>query len=244
MTQPFTRRALFELFTSAGTWWLLRGSMHAQQNRTPAAAAVDHLMLGASDLDRGIDWVEKLTGVRAVVGGTHPGRGTRNALLALHGRQYLEIIAPDPAQPENPSSGLRSLKEPLLIGWAAATADIDGLARRLRNEGLEPVGPRDGSRARLDGRVLRWTSLGVVSKFAASGVDPIPFFIKWAPDSAHPSTDSPKGCQLSALDFEHPDPEGLKTALANIGIEAAVRQAQRVRLVASMSTPKGRVVLR
>ncbi len=39
---------------------------------------LDHFILGCDDLDRGIDFVEKHTGVRAAFGGVHPGRGTRN----------------------------------------------------------------------------------------------------------------------------------------------------------------------
>src|SRR5438270_9647059 len=101
-------------------------SMIAQsENLTPAVTALDHLLLGVADLDRGIEWVERRTGVRAAIGGTHPGAGTRNALLSLGARHYLEIIAPDPAQHAYKFQiDLRPLTEPHLITWAAATNDI------------------------------------------------------------------------------------------------------------------------
>ena len=242
IVRPFGRRRALRLLVSAGAGTLIHTSMSAQPNAS-ALAVADHLLLGTNDRDGGIAWFEQRTGVRAAVGGSHPGRGTRNALAGLGGRQYLEIIAPDPAQPaDNPRRNLRTLAEPKLIAWAAATTDIDALARRLRERGDAPQ-IQDGSRARPDGRMLKWRTLAVPSDLAGGAVDPIPFFIEWAPGTMHPSEDSPEGCQLAAFEFEHPNPKALESALAALGINASVRQAAEVRLLATLKSPRGSVGL-
>src|SRR5206468_5457227 len=133
---------------------------------------------GAADLDRGIAWVERTTGVKPIVGGTHPGAGTQNALISLGGRQYLELIAPDPLQKAyNFHIDVRTLSEPRLITWAARTTDINAVAKMARDAGQQIFGPRDGSRARPDGTLLKWKSLGVLNKLGQPDVEPIPFFI-------------------------------------------------------------------
>src|SRR5712664_1765942 len=123
---------------------------------TPVPSLLDHFILGCADLDRGIDFVEQHTGVRAAFGGVHPGRGTRNALLSLGERHYLEIMALDPAQNVAPVPGsrpsqiakLRELKEPRIVGWAVHSGDLDQFAARLREARIEFEGPRAGSRQR------------------------------------------------------------------------------------------------
>lgn len=242
--QPWTRRDLLRSCAAATSICLFGRAIGWAEELMEATAAVDHLLLGVADLDRGVDWVEKRTGVRAVAGGSHPGVGTRNALLSLGGRRYLEIIAPDPAQTAyNFHIDVRSLAEPRLITWAAAAADIDALAKTAREAGRQVFGPRDGSRARPDGKTLRWKTCGVMSSFGAPGIEPCPFFIQWAAESPHPSQDSPAGCELRSFEIEHPQAADLKAALAQLGIAATVKQGEAVRLRVTLKTPKGEVEL-
>jgi hypothetical protein len=204
--------------------------------------SVDHLLLGVADLDAGISWFEARTGVRARIGGSHPGMGTRNALVSLGSRQYLEIIAPDPAQSAfNFNIDLRALAAPRLVTWAVFTPDIDAAVAAARRDKLEIFGPRDGSRKRPDGSLLRWRSAGVVASLAEADVDPVPFFIQWAADSRHPSTDAPPGCRLAELAIAGPDPARLEAVLASLGIDAIVTQAAHASLTATLHTPKGSV---
>ena len=224
--------------------FIIGGPLVAEQAAKPAVEAVDHLLLGVADLDAGIAWMERLTGVRAVPGGSHPGRGTRNALLSLGRHRYLEIIAPDPAQATfTYEPDLRTFKEPHLIAWAAATTDIQAVVAAARTASQQVFGPNDGSRARPDGRMLRWRVLGLRSDLAADGVNPIPFFIEWAADSVHPSTDSPTGCDLQALAITHPKPADVADTLLHVGIRATVI-AGDAQLEATLRCPRGKVELR
>src|SRR5215217_9122029 len=146
-----TRREWLERAAVVSAALHLFGDTTMAQHR-PASTALDHLLLGAPDLDAAIAWFEKTTGVRPAVGGSHPGMGTRNALVSLGGRQYLEIIAPDPAQAAfNFQIDVRTLPEPRLVTWAASTPALDSVVSTAGSSGLRVFGPRDGSRVRPDG---------------------------------------------------------------------------------------------
>lgn len=206
-----------------------------------ATAVLDHLIVGIADLEGGIRWFEQRTGVTAAIGGVHPGRGTRNALLSLGARQYLEILAPDPAQTGG-DPGLAALRQPRLVGWAAVTHDAGETARRMAASGMKVIGPRAGARARPDGRQLKWSTVSIET-FARGEVDPVPFFIEWAADSPHPSQDSPPAGSLLTLTFEHPDAAALRDTLARAGISATVASAPEPRLLAVLQTAKGQLSL-
>ncbi len=64
MRDAFTRRTLLQALTCVGISWLIRGDTHAFQTQLAAAEAMDHLIIGAADLDTGMQWLEQRTGVR------------------------------------------------------------------------------------------------------------------------------------------------------------------------------------
>jgi len=199
---------------------------------------LDHILLGCSDLDRGIAFVEERTGVHAAFGGVHPGRGTQNALLSLGTRRYLEIITPDLAQPDARDplvTHLKKLSEPRLVNWAAHPGDLAAFAKKLREASVAFEGPTPGSRKRPDGRVLQWQTLTL--KDNASWT--LPFFIEWSADSLHPSADSPKGCSLARFEAGTPDPEVFSKQIALLGLDLAITRADKPQLRATIKGPKG-----
>lgn len=213
-------------------------------NRRSARDAVDHLLLGAADLDAGIAWFEARTGVKPAVGGVHPGRGTRNALASLGRRQYVEIIAPDPAQKEfNFQIDIRKLDAPRLVNWAVASDDLEKAAAAAVAAKYAVFGPQEGARARPDGSTLLWRTVGVLAPFRDPDVDPMPFFIQWGQGITHPAQDSPAGCRLAGFELRHPDPAALRDALARFDIDAVVTKSDRPQLIAVLETPKGRVTV-
>jgi hypothetical protein len=199
---------------------------------------LDHFILGCDDLDRGIDFVEKHTGVRAAFGGVHPGRGTRNALLSLGDRKYLEIMAPDPAQQVTLQiPRLRELKEPRIVGWAVHPADVAQFAAHLREAGVAFKDPQPGSRKRPDGKVLHWKSLTLIDDH--DGL--LPFFIEWSADSLHPSTDAPKGCRLERFAAVSPHPDDLAKQVAILQIDLSISSGEKPALQATIVGPHGQL---
>ncbi len=217
-------------------------SLGASTAAPPSAlAAFDHILLGTSDLDQGIAWLEERTGVRAVFGGVHPGRGTRNALASLGPRHYLEIIAPDPAQKDaiNPLlQQLRGMTQPAIVGWAIGAADLNALQQSASAAGFKTVAGPPGSRQRPDGKTLRWRTFSLETTIAS-----VPFVIEWSADSPHPSGDAPPAGSVAQMIFESPDPESLRQALRALGVVADIRRASAPRIRLTLATRKGRVEL-
>jgi hypothetical protein len=199
---------------------------------------VDHVILGIDDLQKGIEELERRTGVRAVFGGVHPGRGTQNALMSLGEHHYLEILAPNPKEKRGERSqellGLSSLTP---VGWAARANDLLATQRLLRSHGAQTGEIRPGARKRPDGGRLAWKTLDYTSP--ASPL--LPFFIEWDHATAHPSATSPGGCRLAGLLLEDPSPAVLRDALRAAGVGVEVREGKESRIHLSLACPKGTV---
>jgi len=201
---------------------------------------LDHIILGINDLDRGIAWVEQQTGVRAMFGGVHPGRGTRNALLSLGSDCYLEIIAPDPQQTA-PTwfSQVLAMPEPRLMTRAVHTSNLTALAQAANETGFPIDGPNDGARTRPDGKVLSWKLFHLWDN--RDGL--LPFFIEWSPDSVHPAQDAPAGCTLKDFHLQSPDAPELARACQSLAINVTINPGKEPRLFARISSLKGDIDL-
>ena len=204
---------------------------------------VDHLVYAAPNLDRATDDLERRLGVRASEGGRHEGRGTRNRLIAVGPRAYLEIVAPDEGQPKPPASrwfGIDALREGRLVRWAAHARDLSGLAAEARAAGVDLGATTSGSRQRPDGVTLTWS---FTDPSAASVGGAVPFFIDWGA-SPHPATTAAPGPRLIQLYAEHPDPDGAARSLAAVSLALPVARGPEPALVATFRTARGDVDLR
>ncbi len=206
-------------------------------------ARIDHLVYGTPDLELGIRRLEGLLGIRAAPGGQHPQWGTRNALISLGTATYLEIIGPDPDQPESGKArpfGLDNLKEPRLVTWAAKGKDLEQWAGQAASRGVRLGAVRSGSRKRMDGLVLSWR-LTDPETVLADGL--VPFFIDWG-TTPHPAQTAAQGATLTNLRGEHPDPERVRALLLQLDLALPVRSGAEPALIAELSSPRGKIELR
>jgi hypothetical protein len=212
-------------------------SAASRPSHDPAPATVDHILIGASDLDLAIDEFEAATGVRAVYGGRHP-TGTHNVLVALGDGVYLELIAVQSGVQAPPAyARLPGLGRLTPIGWAASAADEASLRQQLVASGFAVTDPRPGSRVTPAGATLRWRTFGLRDPLAGA-----PFFIAWAADSPHPSSTSPRGCTLERFTVAGPDPERLERLRSLVAGPVEVVASPTEQFTVALDCPAGRVV--
>lgn len=125
----------------------------------------DHAVIAVGSLDEAIESYSAL-GFEVFPGGRHERRGTHNALIRFGGMDYIELLGVYDAE-KAIESGLngRTLAEFTrdraggLAGHCYATDDIEAEAARMRESGLEMVGPFEMRRDRPDGKALAWRLL-------------------------------------------------------------------------------------
>lgn len=212
-------------------------SAPAARRHRPAPPGTDHLVYAVPDLAAGVRDIEARLGACLTPGGSHPGLGTRNSLLRIADRVYLEVVGPDPEQPAPPgdlwfTGGTARL--PALVTWAVRSADLDGLTAGPCGHLVGPV--RSMSRTRPGGDRIAWTLTMPGKPLPRQGI--IPFFIDWG-DTPHPCSELPdRGIRVVRLSGRHPDPELVRRELGRLGVELEVVAGQ-AGLVAVLETPAG-----
>lgn len=204
---------------------------------------IDHLIYASVNLQRGMDEIENLLGVRPVRGGRHPAWGTHNALLSLGAGVYLEIIARDPELPAPARGLLVDIPEggrSRLVTWVHRAEHLQGAAAELRDAGFKIGEIESGSRATPDGNEIRWH---LTDPYAMPMDGAIPFLINWG-TTPHPSTVVPQGGRFESLLIEHPEANHVRRALSVLGADVEVIEGDTFRLSSTLETTHGQVTIR
>jgi len=212
----------------------------------PPPAQLDHLILAATTLADGIEFVAELTGAIPQPGGKHVAMGTHNALLRLGDRVYLEIIAidPDGRKPARPrwfdldDIALQSelTERPQLVQWVAQTADID----RSAATSAIPL----GIVTPMERGDYRWRiTIPDDGKRVGKGI--VPTLIQWDVPTHPADRLPPSKVSLAQVAATCSDPASVRVALASLGLADAVHVTydREARLAAMLHTPRGLVTL-
>ncbi len=208
--------------------------------------AIDHLVVAASSLDEGTDYIFETLKVKSQIGGVHREMGTHNRLLKLGRDCYLEVIAINPRaqNPERPrwfeldmhSMQEKLRKSPRLITWAVRTDRIEKLSQRS----TYPL----GNVTRINRGSLSWRlTLTDDGHLPEGGF--VPFLIQWDLD-AHPVSAllQESRCRLVELHGYHAHPDSITHILESFGADHLIRMKQvelgaEAYLAAAIDTPSG-----
>lgn len=210
---------------------------------------LDHVSFaaGPDGLDATAARIGSLLGRDFVDGGVHPRFGTRNAVLPLADRTYLEIVEAldHPASDKAPFGQAVKARSALgggWLGWVVAVSDIAPVEERLGRESVK------GNRHRPDNTELLWRQIGVNGTLA----DPqLPFFVQWqSPAELHPSAGADDAWALACLEIAG-DPqrvsewlgETVESPLEDVKVEWVAPHGTPGILAAHVQTPEGLVRL-
>ena len=210
---------------------------------------LDHLVVAASTLQEGVEYIEDLFCTRMAAGGEHATQGTHNRLLALSGGAYLEVIAinPDAPGPQYPrwfdldsaAMQIQLSRKPKLITWVARSTGLSELIEKLPfNLGeIQPMARRG----------FKWKmTLSKDGKLYHEGV--FPLLIEWLGD-AHPVDSLPDcGCELISMTGKTDDARTVRRLIELMGLQPVldivkIEDGSADMLSATVRTPSGIVVL-
>jgi hypothetical protein len=210
---------------------------------------LDHLVIGAATLERGVAYVKHTLGVDIPYGGEHKTLGTHNQLMQLGPELFLEVIAINPAgeainRPrwyglDDPYIAEQLRIEPRLIAWVVNTDNL--------GQSLQSANQSFGRSTPISRGNLNWLfGLPEDGRLLAGGM--LPYIMQWQTDEHPASKMANCGCALEQLAIYHPQADWLRTALVSINADHivsvhAIAVDKSPYLTATLKTPLGSVTI-
>jgi len=203
---------------------------------------IDHIVYCVLDFEKAISFFEKELGVPPAIGGQHLSKGTKNALINLSNKCYLEILAIDSnnAKIKSPRwMGIDLITAPQITRWALKSNDLLSDSKILSSHNPLLGEIEKGERKTTTGKTLSW---GMTLPLSEPEVEIIPFMTDWSSSSVHPTDHLASECQLLDLQLSHKKPSELKNGMNELfHTEVAISTAEQSKIIATINGPKGTI---
>ena len=200
---------------------------------------IDHIVYAVPNLETAMNDLEKLLGVRPIFGGYHTLQGTKNAVLNLGNKCYLEIIAIDFENESIQSPrwmGVDFIEIPTITRWCLKSNDLEKDSQVLKKYVAKMGTIQEGQRKMSDGNLLTWK---MIMPLASPTVEFIPFMVDWQYSKIHPTEKMPEVCVLKELNFTHPNPQTLKPIFEGLSLNLNIQKGEKVRISLKIKCPNG-----
>ena len=204
---------------------------------------LDHIVWAVPDLDESMDIFYQKTGITPQFGGYHDSQGTKNALVRLGPKSYLELLAPDHKSSisKNRWMGIDLLTVPRITRIAFSTTYIKEKASILNayNPNLGLI--TDGHRKTPSGMTINWK---MTVPYHSTLIDLAPFFIDWSRSSMHPCqslTEQPIEIKRIKMTSQHA--QNLQKLYSDLDIKGDHIHTGAEEIMIELSTPKGIVTI-
>jgi len=200
---------------------------------------IDHLVYCCLNLEDGINYFMENYGMQAVIGGRHLNEGTKNAIINLGDKCYLELLAIDKqnkAHTQNRWMGIDLLTTPKITRWAINSSNLEEDKQALIKYNNQLGNIESGLRKKPDNSDLTWK---LTKPLSYPEVEVVPFLLDWSGSISHPTDGLSIQGNLMKIELESATPEKVKGCLdeLNIGISVKLNTESHIKVV--IDGPKG-----
>lgn len=202
---------------------------------------IDHIVYAVPNLEQACDKLEDILEVKPVFGGYHKTIGTKNALVNLGDKCYLEILAIDEQNEliNGPRwMGVDFLENAQITRWAINSESLLSDQQILRQYNLNMGEIFAGSRETPSGSLLQWE---MILPLALPKIELAPFMVNWSPSSIHPTEALDDKCSLIGIDFHQADSDSTKKLFESLGIDKQIQPSSESKIVIQIKTPSGKI---